>query len=398
MDGQRYRYESWSSTSHGMCGSHCVLWIPEEPFIRPIDLELMIRNSFFRGQQVRFILVDGQGFAFRHNEPMALSRLGAVTAFPAQPLGASNVEEATLAQQKDAFQLIKKNNPQLLTGKVLRTLLRAQPQLARRVLSSGEADRDRQRLLVVGAAQRAGLGALIAEADMRGITRKQGQQPVQLAPPRSITHDKSKVWPLPVSPTPPDKPPLSPPVGESSEGRERDSPSAKRWTRRQDRDQGWQLVQKKQATTQKVTLVDEWSVSVVSELLCLGKSGVALAESREHLVSQAHAMKGNPSKTAMLYGQQIEAPPGLKWRVAKVAYHVNCEYMRNAKATTQRQSRVGYLYQFHGSESVELRSKPKAATTGHQASTTVMRLQVHQKFCPPTRWSELQQGKLRILL
>ena len=369
---------------------------PEEPFIRPIDLELMIRNSFFRGQQVRFILVDGQGFAFRHNEPMAVSRLGAVTAFPARPLGASSSEDASLAQQKDAFQLIKKNNPQLLTGKVLRTLLRAQPQLARRVLSSGEADRDRQRLLVVGAAQRAGLGALIPEAAMRGVTRKQGQQPVRLTPQHSSSQDKDSGWSLPVSPTPPEKLLLSPQLGVGSESKGKDSPGVRRWARRQDKDQGWQLVQKRQAPTQKISLVDEWNVPMASEL-CLGKTGVALAESREQLLAQAQAMKGNPCKTAMVFGQQVEAPLGVRWSVAKVAYHVNCEFMRNAKVTVQRQSRVGYLYQFHGSETVELRSKPKVATTGHQASTTVLRLQVHQKFCPPNKWSELQQGRLKVL-
>ena len=376
------------------------VWITFQPMqeidnsIRPADIELHLRHAYFHNQQIRFIMVDEHGYAFRHNEPMPLARLTAVTAFPAEPLG-SNGSDDNMAQQQQAFAAIRRNHPHLLNSKVLRTILRAQPQVARRIAMSDGADKNRQRLLIVSAAQRAGLAELISDEDMKGVTRKQGQLPHKS---HAQTSQKTgQVVPPPSSSSSSSAPKVQPPlVGTGDNDRDHSPPEASRWRRRQKADQGWQVVTAKRFPAPKNALVDEWNAPPV-DMLSLGKPGVMLANDSATVHAQARAMKGNPCKTAVLFFQKLEAEPGVKWQVTRVAYHVNCTYMKNGKETTQRCSRVGYLHNLHQSETVDLVQKPKAAASGLTITTSVVRIQVHRRFCPDDSWDALQQGRIRTL-
>ena len=166
--------------------------------IRPVDLELRLRNMFPRNRGQRYVFIDANAFVCRHDEPLDLRRLAGLTAYPAADLGANSVSE-DLSHIQRAHQEVRRAWPALVNGKVLRTILRSQPQVARRIINCN-GDAERIRILTVSAMQRAGLGALVAPSSMAGVTEKRGQQPLPSGLERA--QHKSASSPLVPAPAP----------------------------------------------------------------------------------------------------------------------------------------------------------------------------------------------------
>ena len=116
--------------------------------LTPADLELMMINHWYAGRGARFLFIDSEGNILRHSEPLADARLWGLTAHPALPLG-GNPEPPDPVQQ--ALQTLRARHPDILSAKIIRTLLRAQPQVTRRINAS-PGDPSKQRALILSAA------------------------------------------------------------------------------------------------------------------------------------------------------------------------------------------------------------------------------------------------------
>ena len=145
--------------------------------IRPVDLEIRVRNAYFPGRLVRLSFINQDGHVLRHDVPLTREQLNGLTAYPCTAVGAS---DEIIASQQEAYQLVRKAHPQLLNPKVIKTLLKSQPPLAKRLLAT-PADPQRLKVLMISAAQRGGLAGLVAPSHMQGMAPKSGQLPMPTA-------------------------------------------------------------------------------------------------------------------------------------------------------------------------------------------------------------------------
>ena len=354
---------------------------------RPMDLERLIRGQPPRAQ--RYLFVDHEGYVCHHDRPIPLERLMGITAVPGFAVGATLTSEES--QYQLAFQAVRSSLPRLLNAKVVRTLFRSQPQLIKRIAACTD-DTNRMRILMVSAAQRAGIGNLVADADMVGITPKKGQmQAVPDSPAKNTQHASSARRSSPPAPAMTTTVAAAAPPMKTVSLEEREPEPSSRWARRQ-KEGGWQTIPKRASEPPVLTLEDEWDAPVLSELR-LGQAGIAYVRDQAELFRQALAMRGNTFKTSLLCPIRAEPPKGVLWRMSRTVFHATSPYQRHGQEQVHRASKVAFLYQLHASESVSLRTRIQTTSSGLTVSTVVLKLVAHKRYTPPLTWAALEQGR-----
>ena len=260
--------------------------------------------------------------------------------------------------------------------KVLRTLLRAQPKVAARILATP--DSTTHLAILQAAAKRAGLSTLVASPG---------------AQPEPEAHSKGGVQAT-SAPTPP----LSGP-----------SPLPKsRWSKRsQDpSDQppptsGWRTVRKNLRSAPVWKLTSEWTVPVVSELH-LNTPGVMLCEDTKEALSIVLRMKRTSAPSAIVSRQRLQLPDTLAMQ--RTAFHMKRVHTTSdAEGKQNEETRtipvIGHIYQLGGIHSVALKQAPQLSTFSVSQATVVVRVRdlTAAQWCPEDVWSGLQKGKAQAL-
>ena len=283
----------------------------------------------------------------------------------------------------------------------MRTLLRAQPALGRRILASST-DLPRQRMLVISAAQRAGLAGIVDQ-----IPPKQSGRATT---PERTTHMKQQA-----------KSNLSSSVGmvsSSSRGESGSSsgaaaatektsgspqsdpslPSVSRWRRRAQADTGWQRVEKKRPSEAPLQhrLKDEWTVPP-TDMLRAGQAGIVYVRTRDELLHCGELMKGSPTPSAAITMSRYEPPEEAQWLIERIPFHTECTFQHNGTQKVQHTSRVGWMYCFNKRQPVKPKKTVQVTTTNAASSTVVVKVSVHKKFTPSEVWEQLQAGRIKAL-
>ena len=297
----------------------------------------------------------------------------AVEAVPSFSMGAGEPDPVG-----EAFRKLRQSDrtARAFEPKVLRTILRAQPKVAQRILATP--DSVTHLAILQAAAKRAGLGTLV---------NGPGVQPEQEA------HSKGGVQATSA--------PSSPPSGPSPVLQQKT-----RWNKRsQDHSEppppstGWRTVRRNLRSAPTWKLTSEWTVPVVSELH-LNTPGVMLCEDTKEAMSIVLRMKRTSAPSAIVSRQRLQLPDSLA--VQRTAFHMKrvhstsdadgkqCEEVRTIPV-------IGHVYQLGGIHSVGLKQAPQLSTFSVSQATVVVRVLTAAQWCPEGVWTGLQKGKAQAL-